>query len=149
MRSGCSRAPRLWTGRALAALACYCGALAPPSTASAQTPSVAISRPQAEETVLDNTGAVPVALTLQGVALTASNRLRVLIDGKAHGGDRRALESTVAFTIDHVERGTHTLQVQLIDPKDALIAASPVVTFHLWQASALLPNRTPPKSAPR
>jgi hypothetical protein len=59
------------------------------------------------------------------------------MDGKPYGADHHTLE----FTLEGVERGEHSLQVQLIDAKDALVSASPSVTFHLWQASVLFPKR--------
>ena len=137
--------PRLWMRRVLAALMLVCGIAVSQSAASAEGPSIAppltpaitISRPQAGETIHDNTGAVPVAVALRDVMVAAGSRLRVLLDGKAHGADQRTLE----FKLHEVERGEHTLQVQLIGAKDALLAASPAVTFYVWQASVLFPSR--------
>ena len=145
MRCRFPPSPRLRARHAIAALALFCGIAASLSAASAEgpsiapaiTPSITIRRPQPEETLHDNTGAVPVAVALRGVTLAAGSRLRVLIDGKAHGADQGVLE----FTLNEVERGEHVLQVQLIDARDALLAVSPAVTFYLWQASVLFPNR--------
>ena len=128
----------------VAALVFSCGMLESQPAASAEGPSIVISRPQHDETLHDNTGAVVVTVALQGVTFAAGSRLRVLLDGKPHGADRRARELTLEFTLKGVERGSHSLQVQLIDARDALIATSPTVTFHLWQASTLLPPRKPP-----
>lgn len=91
--------------------------------ASAEASSIAITRPQHEEVVHDNTGAVRVAISLQGAAFAAGNRLRILIDGNPYGSDRH----TLMFSLDKVERGTHALQVQLIDGRDSLVAESPTV----------------------
>lgn len=112
-----------------------CGIAMSQSAASAVgpplTPSIIVSRPQPGETIHDNRGAVPVAVALRGVTLAAGNRPPVLMGGKAHGADQRTLE----FTLEAVERGEHALQVQLLDAKGALIAASPAVTFYVFSAA--------------
>lgn len=119
-----------------------CSMLGPQAAASAEEVSIRITRPQPDETLHDNTGAVPVAVTLHGLGLAATTSLRVLFNGNPHGADRRVLE----FTLENVARGTHALRVQLIGVRDTVIAESPTVTFHLWQASRLLPprNSSPP-----
>jgi hypothetical protein len=150
MRSGGTTA-YAWMSRLTCVGMCLCGMLMPLSAAIAQAPSVAISSPRHEETLHDNTGTVAVAVSLQGETLAAGRQLRVLLDGNPmpnpipHGGSRHTLE----FTLNDVERGTHTLQVQLLDARDALIAESPVVTFHMWQASKFLPPRKPKPPPPQ
>lgn len=144
MRSGCTRS-HAWRCRRGLAGVFFCSLLASQSAVLAQEPSVVISQPGHEETLHDNTGAVGVLVSLQKETMTAGRQLRVLLDGNPHGANRRTLE----FMLDNVERGTHTLQVQLLDAREALIAESPVVTFHMWQASQFLPPRkskpTPPQ----
>lgn len=111
--------------------------------AAAQGLTVVINRPQAGETLHDNTGAVKVAISVQGGSFPAEQRLRVLLDGKPYGADQRA----PGFVLQGVERGEHRLQVQLVDTKGAVVAASTPVTFYLWQASSQFPSRkreTPP-----
>jgi hypothetical protein len=130
--------------RWFAVLLLFGGTLAPGFAAGAQG-ALIITRPQHDETIHDNSGTVPVAVSLQGVSLGGGARLRVLLDGKPSGADREGL----IFTLDNVERGTHALQVQLINEKQGMVAESPVVTFHLWQASALLPSRKPPPPLPK
>lgn len=107
--------------------------------ASAEESAVMIMHPQPEQTIYDNTGYVPVSVTLQSMPLVRDNRLRVLIDGKPYGADQSALE----FTLRDVERGEHSLQVQLVDTSNAVLALSTPVKFYVWQASVLLPTRKP------
>lgn len=130
---------RTWAARLALAGVFICGMLVSQSAASAEEPSVVISRPIHEETLHDNTGTVMVSVSIRGKTLTEGRQLRVLLDGNSHGANRRALD----FTLEDVARGSHTLQVQLLDAREALIAESPVVTFHLWQASKFLPPRKP------
>ena len=125
--------------RRLAYLALACGLQAWALGTGAQAPAVTISQPQAEQTIHDNTGAVPVAVTMRGAALGADVYLRVLLNGKPYGGDQRSPE----FTLTDVERGAHALQVQLVDAKQNVLATSAPVTFHMWRASALFPSRKP------
>ena len=126
----------------VAALALICGMLMGQPAMSAEGPAaiaVIVKRPQQEETIHDNSGVVPVVIALQGAALASGSRLRVLIDGAPYGADQRTLE----FTLRDIERGEHALQVQLIDAKNAVVAVSTPVKFHVWRASALFPTRKP------
>lgn len=113
--------------------------------AAAQGFVVAITRPQAGETVHDNTGAVPVAVTVQGGALAADQRVVVLLDGKPYGAERR----TLAFVLQDVDRGEHSLQVQLVDAKGAVVGTSSALTFYLWRASSQFPLRKREPPAPK
>jgi hypothetical protein len=72
-----------------------------------------------------------------GSKIAAGHRLRVLLDGKAFGAEQR----TPDFVLQGVERGEHSLQIQLVDAGDAVVATSSAVTFYLWQASSLFPGR--------
>lgn len=110
-----------------------------PAAAIAQSTTIVIDRPAAGKTVHSNTGTVPVAVSLPGRAIAANERLRVLIDGKPYGAEQR----TTSFELQGIERGEHSLQVQLLDAKSVTLATSPSVTFYLWQASILFPGRKP------
>lgn len=122
---------------AVAAMACAMAAWLPAVTA--QTPSVLVLQPQAEQTIHDNTGAVRVSVAVQGSALAPDHRLRVLMDGKPFGPE----QLSPVFTLQDVERGEHALQVQLINAQNAVLAVSPPVRFYVWRASALFPARKP------
>ena len=115
-------------GARIVALICFAtiGTSACPAAAA----TIVIASPAHEETLYDNTGNVAVAVTIQGAA-PAGARIRVLLDGRPYGADRRSS----SFTLTEVERGEHTLQVQLVDPAGSVIASSPTVTFYLWRAS--------------
>jgi hypothetical protein len=101
--------------------------------AGADVPILSIVQPSHGETIHDNLGEVNVTVALQGTNLSQSRYLRVLLDGEPYGAKLR----TLSFAIEHVERGEHTLQVALLDQDNAIVVASPTITFYLWQASRL------------
>lgn len=108
------------------------------NAAAQGTPAtIGITSPADEETVHDNTGRVPVAVTLDGDALPTGGAIRVLLDGAPLGPAR----TTATFALEGVERGEHTLQVQLLDASGNVAASSPTVKFYMWQASKLFPGR--------
>jgi hypothetical protein len=124
-------------GIAIFALCLLATTLLAPVSHAADALSVEIVRPAADETVHSNLGEVAVALTLTGVA--GAPRLRILLDGRPFG----AIQRTPVFTLQGVERGTHSLRVELVDARNAVVATSGAVTFHMWQASRLFPGRQP------
>lgn len=126
---------RIW-GVRVAVLVCLAtiGATAHPVAAA----TIVIASPAHEETIHDNTGNVPVSVTIRGAA-PAGARIRALLDGRPYGTDQRS----ASFTLTQVERGEHTLQVQLVNPAGRVVASSATVTFYLWQASRLFPSRKP------
>ena len=124
----------LATRRAFACALCCVLALGVGAQAGVE---LTIDAPASGETLHDNEGRVPVAVSIRGLPAGAAPRLRPLVDGAAQGPDRRERR----FSLDDVERGEHVLVVQLIDSAGGVVAASPPVTFHLWRASALFPAR--------
>ena len=124
---------RSWMAAILA-----CAAVAGYRATLAQAAGVAIIAPQNEQTLHDNSGNVAVVLAVTGERRGAQAVL--LLDGNpvASGDGSR-------FALAGVERGTHTLQAQLVDPGGNPRASSGVVTFYVWQASRLSPLRRGPK----
>jgi hypothetical protein len=62
----------------------------------------------------------------------AGDQVRLLLDGLPHGTSR-GLE----FTLSNVDRGTHTLAVEVIDSSGAVLLTGAPSTFHLLRYSAL------------
>lgn len=95
---------------------------------------VAILRPTEDETVRDNTGAVPLAVELEP-ALQEGHRMAVLLD------DRTIFDqlTTNEVVISNVDRGTHSLKVRVLNASGAQQAESAPVTFHLHRATVLRP----------
>ena len=97
---------------------------------------IAITSPKNEETIHDNTGKVVVSIAIEG-GLPEQSAIRVLLDGQPYGAARTG----ASFTLEGVERGEHTLQVQVVDAAGKTILSSDTVTFYMWQASRLFPGR--------
>ncbi len=107
-------------------------------SAWADTGQATIVQPRADETIHDNSGHVNVAVSIDGGReLAAGERLRLVLDGMPAGRDRRSL----ATGLDGVARGTHSLKALVVDRSGNVVASSDPVTFHMWQASRLFPNR--------
>lgn len=93
--------------------------------------------PADEETVHDNNGDVRVVVRVsRPLDAKAGDRIVLLLDGHAAARGR-----TTRFELKNVDRGTHNLQAQLAAADGSTLEASPVVTFYLWRASRLFPNR--------
>jgi hypothetical protein len=92
----------------------------------------AIVKPENEETIRDNTGTVPVELSLTPT-LDQTHQIVLKIDDEAllPGKSPR-------ITLRNVNRGAHTLVAQVQDSEGNVLATSDPVTFYLQKASALL-----------
>ncbi len=97
--------------------------------------NIAIVEPAADSTVPSNEGKVTVRVGVpRGIA--PGNQVVILLDGRPV-----ARGAATTFELDGVERGTHTLQAQVVDGSGNTLVASPPVTFHMWQASRQFPSR--------
>jgi hypothetical protein len=106
--------------------------------------TLSIIAPANEETVHDNLGTVQVRVSIEPPLQThAGHRLRIVLDGQPIA----ELSSAQPHTLRDVERGTHVLSATVIDRADAELIASESVTFHMWRASLLFPQR-PHRPAP-
>lgn len=102
---------------------------------------VLIVSPQQDETIRDNTGAVTVQMVLEpSLNVEAGHQLALLLDGVKQTGDSIAS----VLQLQDVDRGSHTVQIQVEDADGNTLATSNAVTFHMKQASRLLR----PKSGP-
>lgn len=97
--------------------------------------SVAIVQPANEETVHDNQGNVVVQVAVSP-SLAPGDRVALLLDGRSVGA-----QMDTTFALSGIDRGTHTLQAQIVDANGATLLASRPVTFYMWQASRLFPGR--------
>jgi hypothetical protein len=88
----------------------------------------------------DNTGNVSVQLSVEP-ALAGGHRLRVLMDGKTVGED-----GGLSFSIKNVDRGTHSLVVQVLDAEGKVMQTSEPSTFHMQRFH--LPPKKPTKKPP-
>ena len=103
---------------------------APPMNYSAPR----IVRPKNADTIHDNTGTAPIEVTLQPpLNAKAGHRIRVILDDALQTG----AWSTTRFSLQQVDRGTHTLRVIVTDGEGKELARSEPIEFYMWQASRL------------
>jgi hypothetical protein len=91
--------------------------------------------PRPHETVHDNSGNLTVTVAVSQ-PLYAGDRLTVLLDGKAV-----ASGSGQRFELSGIDRGSHTLRVQLKAADGRVLSASPPLRFYMWRSSRLFRDR--------
>lgn len=96
---------------------------------------LAIIKPENDEAVRANNGVVDVDLALEPALDTkAGHQIAVTLDGK----ELPDIPASTQFQLNNVDRGTHSLQAQIIDAEGKVLARSNTVTFHLQRISALI-----------
>ena len=93
-----------------------------------------IAQPENDETIRSNEGAVTVSLTLSPT-LAEGDAIQVFIDGNKLGGDVKSTQ----FTLNGLNRGTHSLQAKIVDADGNTLNSAPSINFHLRQASIIKP----------
>lgn len=96
---------------------------------------VLISQPEDQATIRDNTGSVYIEGRITP-RFQRGLRVRLVFDGLAYGEP----QNSAVFVLRDIDRGEHTIQLELIDQNGKLIAVSPVTTFYLHRASVISPN---------
>jgi hypothetical protein len=96
---------------------------------------VQVFQPEDQATLRDNTGSVYIEGRIQP-RFQRGLRVRLVFDGLAYG----APQNSAVFVLRDIDRGEHTIQLELIDQNGKLIAVSPVTTFYLHRASVISPN---------
>jgi hypothetical protein len=105
---------------------------------------ISIVSPGPDATIRDNTGAVPVNVEVEPELNSASgHRFRYYLDGEAQGN---ATESA-HISFHNVDRGTHTVEVGVVDSAGEELIRSGAVQFHLHRQSINFP-RGPAAPAP-
>lgn len=112
--------------------------LAAPASAQQGVRTIAITAPASEETVHSNTGDVNVTLHVAPRLASGEQIALALDDREVARGARTRIRLT------GVDRGTHLLQAKLLDADGNTLAQSDVVTFYMWHASKLFPDRKKP-----
>lgn len=114
----------------------------PDSPATPETPpqasSVSLLSPADEATVRQNQGILTLHLSTD-LPLGKNQSVRAVIDGKEQPSSK-----DTSLTLENVDRGAHTIKVQLLED-GKVIAASHSVTVYLHRARA---KQTPPPGKP-
>lgn len=98
-----------------------------------------IVQPNNDDTIWDNTGAVPVALELEPPLDTENGHsVWVYVDGKAVVRKSQSLVQPLSG----IDRGTHKIRAEIRDEKRKTLKRSQNVTVHLKRASTI------PRSGP-
>jgi hypothetical protein len=90
-----------------------------------------IAQPENDETIRSNEGIVTVGLTLSPT-LMDGHGIQVYVDGSRIG--EASLTST-QFTLNALNRGTHSLQAKVVDESGATLISTDTISFHLRKAS--------------
>jgi hypothetical protein len=99
--------------------------------------SVRIVTPQPETTIHDNNGNLNVRVEVSPqLRREGGNRVTLLVDGQAVASTTRP-----DYMLTGIDRGTHTLTAQVTNAQGDVLATSGQVTFHMWRASRLFPDR--------
>ncbi|WP_325891165.1 DUF4124 domain-containing protein [Grimontia sp. NTOU-MAR1] len=118
---------------------------APPAPGAPETPplasSISLLTPDDEATVRSNEGNITLNISTD-LPLGRNQSIRAVVDGKKQPASKGA-----SLTLTNVDRGTHTIKVQLLQD-GKVIAASHSVTVYLHRATKkkVLP---PGKPTPR
>ncbi len=88
--------------------------------------NVSIIQPADQETIRDNQGYVSVIVQLEP-ELQAGDKLQLLINGEPRG----APQATTVFALSGIERGSHTIVVNVIDAKGQVLRTSNTVTIYM------------------
>lgn len=108
------------------------------ATALAYATSVAVVEPAPGATVFSNPGVVEVQVD-SGGALAPGQRIEIWLDGAPLPPPTRDDRVTLSGLV----RGEHTVSARLLDAHGNVMHASAPVTFYVWKASVLFPNRRP------
>jgi hypothetical protein len=93
---------------------------------------LSIVAPAHDTTVRQNAGDVIIRASLSpALDAQSGHKLVALLDGNAVGES-----SSNEITLRNVDRGTHTLKLQIIDASGRVLKASEAVSFHLRRSSA-------------
>ena len=87
---------------------------------------ITILQPKPEETIRNNQGFIPIVAEVTP-EFGKADLLQVLLDGKPMSEPKH----TVLFALNEVDRGTHVIEIQLVDKNKEVIATSERVTIYL------------------
>jgi hypothetical protein len=99
--------------------------------------SLIIAAPSNDQVVEDRGSGVSVSLALEpALQVDKGHAIRLRLDGQALAARYTAGE----ITIPSIERGTHILEAQIVDPSEVVLIASAPVTFTVQAPSSQAPT---------
>jgi len=88
--------------------------------------SFIITSPTNDSTIRDNNGNVSISLSSEP-DLVKGHKVQIYIDGSPY----QSAQSSMTFTLNNIDRGTHSLSARLIDQTEQTLMQSKTLTFHL------------------
>lgn len=107
------------------------------TSATAAAYSVSIVQPQ-DQTTIHNQSPITVMASVQP-SLKTGDSVQLLVDGLPMGSPQTGLQ----FTLQDLIRGSHQLQVRILDANGQTLKMSLPITLFKQQASVLLPTTSP------
>jgi hypothetical protein len=103
--------------------------------------AISITNPSLNETIRDNNGNVAVIIDL-APALRSGNSITLFMDDK----ELLKGKTQTGFTLNNVDRGSHTLRASVVDKNGEVLISSKSVIFHLHRAIIRKKDSTPQNS---
>lgn len=104
--------------------------------------TLTIVDPDNDAAVRANNGQITVTVSLLP-PLSGEHQLRLLMDGKPVGQT-----SGTIFSIENIDRGTHSLLLEVVDAAGESLQQSSVTTFHMQRYHLPPPPKRRPKPTP-
>ncbi|MGD8884916.1 MAG: DUF4124 domain-containing protein [Gammaproteobacteria bacterium] len=93
--------------------------------------AVTFVKPDNDEAIRANGGVFPVTVASQpALNTTAGHRYVVVVDGEKHQSSDSA-----TFDLENMDRGTHSIKVQIENQKGNVLASSSSIKIHVLRAS--------------
>ncbi|AFJ01756.1 hypothetical protein Q7C_584 [Methylophaga frappieri] len=106
---------------------------------------IGVVSPQDDETMRINNGNLTVNIEIRpALSSDRQDKIQLNLDGRPHGEPLPQL----SFSLENLDRGTHTLSASVINQNGEVIAESPQIKFHLQRNSILLNPNTRNVPAP-
>jgi len=105
------------------------------AASAAQAAEISVVTPANNETIHSNQGKLTVKLRRVGGPSGAG--VRLVLDGAA----RPKIYRGNVIELGGINRGSHNLKAVLVNANGKRVAASMPVTFYMWHASRLFPDR--------
>ncbi len=100
------------------------------SEKGAEYQDFSVAQPENDATIRSNEGTVTVGLSLSP-SLATGHVIHVYVDGSRLDADM----TTTQFSLNALNRGTHTLQAKIVDAEGTVQIATESISFHLRKAS--------------
>lgn len=104
-----------------------------PETPETSYSAVTFVKPDNDQAIRANGGVFPVKVASQPALNTkAGDHYVVLVDGEKHQTSESA-----SFNLENMNRGSHSISVQIQNSKGQVLASSSSITIHVLRASVL------------